>query len=1029
MTIDGDVPVVATRSSVTWLSSPPVTLPLQVFNTVRSVAFDNSGRLLVVGERRVNGASEAAVQRYDGQSLDSSFGSGGTFGIDLDVIDIGWTSAFDSEGRVLVAVNSSSSPDAVKRAWLVRLTSSGALDTTFDGDGVRPIVWHGALFESDVILRSVFAAADNGVGVAGSVGALTADGETGPGLLLARFDANGAPDPSWGDGGIVTFRTGVVKRVDVRATAMAASANATYVLTPATFYGFGFRVVRFNAAGIRDTSYGGTHGVILGHDVRPYAIELDSVGRPVLLGYALERGWILIRLTTTGTLDATFGSDGQVVVPSTSDRPSGFTVDAFDRASVLVSRPATHALLRRFDASGEPDTSLGGTGSAVLAGVALSVGSRPNDYTAFDRDGSFIVAQNSSRLHRYRADGSIDTAFQNGVIFAGLFTIDSQGRPVVTTSTSFPTTISVARYTPTGAPDGSFTPTTLPPMTLATSHAASIATDSQDRILIAYTDAQRPHGARVTRIAVEGGIDPSFDDGRVTGPPSTNYWNTGVRVDGADRPLTLGWSYLINDAEVRRFESGTTPPPADTTPPSIVIGAPVEGASHQIGSTVHALYSCADDEGVSMCTGPVATGSPIDTSTLGPKTFTVTAADLAGNNSTRSVSYTVVASPPPSPPVEYASLTPHRLLDTRNAIGVASATRLSAGGQIDLHVTGLGGVPPTGADAVALNVTVTNVDSVGYLTLWPEGDERPTASSLNFARGDTVANSVIAKLGPSGRVSIWNSNDDRSFGAVDVIVDVVGWFPSTSLFESITPKRVLDTRVPIGVPQVRRVAAGETITLPFAGNGLPRNMSAVALNITAVAPHANGYLTVWPSGVDRPVASSVNFDAGKTVANMVIAKVGAGGEIRIWNSNDSTAMDSVDVIVDVVGWFTTGALFTAVTPTRALDTRVPIGIDVAHRVDAGHTVELSTSALAPPGATAVALNLTVTGGSAPGYLTMWPAGEPRPRASSINFASGQTVANLVIAKIGADGEVSIWNSVDASWMGPVHVLADIVGWF
>ena len=95
MTIDRDgVPVVATRTSLTWLSSPPVTKPLQIFNAVRSVAVDNAGRLLVVGERRVNGVSEAAVQRYVGQSLDASFGSGGTFGIDLDVTDMGWTTAF-----------------------------------------------------------------------------------------------------------------------------------------------------------------------------------------------------------------------------------------------------------------------------------------------------------------------------------------------------------------------------------------------------------------------------------------------------------------------------------------------------------------------------------------------------------------------------------------------------------------------------------------------------------------------------------------------------------------------------------------------------------------------------------------------------------------------------------------------------------------------------------------------------------------------------------------------------------------------
>jgi len=54
---------------------------------------------------------------------------------------------------------------------------------------------------------------------------------------------------------------------------------------------------------------------------------------------------------------------------------------------------------------------------------------------------------------------------------------------------------------------------------------------------------------------------------------------------------------------------------------------------------------------------------------------------------------------------------------------------------------------------------------------------------------------------------------------------------------------------------------------------------------------------------------------------------------------------------------------------------------------------------------AVIVNLTVTGTAADGYLTTWPAGEPRPGASSLNFAAGQTVANLVVAQIGANGSI------------------------
>ena len=75
------------------------------------------------------------------------------------------------------------------------------------------------------------------------------------------------------------------------------------------------------------------------------------------------------------------------------------------------------------------------------------------------------------------------------------------------------------------------------------------------------------------------------------------------------------------------------------------------------------------------------------------------------------------------------------------------------------------------------------------------------------------------------------------------------------------------------------------------------------------------------------------------------------------------------------------------------------------------------------------VNLTVTNTSAGGYLTTWPKGEARPIASSLNFAAGQTVANLAVAKVGADGSISIWNSNDAPSMASTDVLVDVVGWF
>jgi hypothetical protein len=115
-------------------------------------------------------------------------------------------------------------------------------------------------------------------------------------------------------------------------------------------------------------------------------------------------------------------------------------------------------------------------------------------------------------------------------------------------------------------------------------------------------------------------------------------------------------------------------------------------------------------------------------------------------------------------------LTPERILDTRTANGGHQAV-FGPGETFDLQVTGAGGVPLTNVTAVVLNVTVTKPTASSFLTLWPAGDARPTASNLNFLANQTIPNLVVVKVGPDGKVSIFNGA-----GTVHVVVDVFGWF-------------------------------------------------------------------------------------------------------------------------------------------------------------------------------------------------------------------------------------------------------------
>jgi hypothetical protein len=246
----------------------------------------------------------------------------------------------------------------------------------------------------------------------------------------------------------------------------------------------------------------------------------------------------------------------------------------------------------------------------------------------------------------------------------------------------------------------------------------------------------------------------------------------------------------------------------------------------------------------------------------------------------------------------FQPLTPARIVDTRTGAG-APAVRLGPGASLDLQITGQGGVPVVGAQAVVMNVAVTNTTAASYLTVHPTGEARPLAANLNWLSGETVGNRVIAKLGVNGRVTIYNPA-----GETDVIVDVNGWFTNGnqaqagSVYAPLVPARILDTRIGTGGISGAR-PAGSTVDIQVTGvGGVPTSgVSAVILNATVVNPVGPGFLTMFPAGTARPLVSDLNYATGEIRPNLVVVKVGAGGKVSLYTPT------TVDVVFDVAGFF------------------------------------------------------------------------------------------------------------------------------
>ena len=246
----------------------------------------------------------------------------------------------------------------------------------------------------------------------------------------------------------------------------------------------------------------------------------------------------------------------------------------------------------------------------------------------------------------------------------------------------------------------------------------------------------------------------------------------------------------------------------------------------------------------------------------------------------------------------FGAVRPTRLLDTRSGLGGTKGP-VAADGVVHLKVTG--GSIPNGVSAVVLTVTVTAPTAAGYVTVYPYGSKPPRASNINFVRGNTVPNLVVAPVAANGVIDLRSVSSGTSQLLADVSGYFVGGDPTASGdLGSLAPSRLLDTRSGIGI-SARAVGAHATATFSVSGRGgvpLKPSVTAVPLNVTVTDTTASGYLTVYAGGTKRPTASNLNFTRGRTVANLDMAPVGAAGTVSIYNGSAGT----VQLVADVSGY-------------------------------------------------------------------------------------------------------------------------------
>ncbi|MGY0006191.1 trypsin-like serine protease [Micromonospora sp. I033] len=320
------------------------------------------------------------------------------------------------------------------------------------------------------------------------------------------------------------------------------------------------------------------------------------------------------------------------------------------------------------------------------------------------------------------------------------------------------------------------------------------------------------------------------------------------------------------------------------------------------------------------------------------------------------------------------------------------------------------------------------VTGVGAETLAIDG----SGTSASLCKGDAGGPLLRVGTQPAQLVALHDSSwqggclaeTDTRRTATEVRVDgLAGWIAESTSnnYVALSPGgTLLDTRNGTGTTAGPRTAGSTTDFQALGVAGVPATgVSSVLVDVTAISPTANAYLTLFPQGSARPASSSVNASIGETISTTQVVKVGPTGKLSLFHSGVST-----HVIIDVHGYFATsgGGGLIAVPHTRVVDTRNGTGTTAGTVPGGGSRTFTLTGGVIPSGATSAFLDVAVVGATGGGYLSAYPAGGTADPTSVLDYVSGITSQGVAV-KLSASGAVTFVNRGPA-----VHLVISVQGY-
>jgi uncharacterized delta-60 repeat protein len=506
------------------------------------VAVIGGNKFLVAGRAQISSGSYYAVtlSRFNGDgSPDTSFGAGGKVITDTGLTSEATALAVQSDGKIIVTGTAGSYPD--RMTFVLRYTPDGTLDTGFGNNGVA--------FITMKVARDVSILADDKILIAGATDV--------PNLgftQVAKLNANGSPDTTFGNGGgIATSTYSNGSETDK----MAIQSDGKIVVSGRVNFTVPRGLVhRFNIDGSPDTTFGtGGYREIIGPGfTRMYmggGVAIQPDGKIMLAGFAQTASQndtqiMLMRLNSDGSSDESFGPSGMIFHELSAGFDGASDMKLQSDGKILVAgQRANAAMVARFDSTGALDSGFGSGGVALLSPgfnvsaialqgqnvVAVGSGSGSNFFLArIDQAGANLLYRNESFIVG-KNDRARDVAIQpdGKIVTAGV------------SENANSSVVSVARVLPNGSLDTTFGIGGKVTISDGTSSSEAFAVDIQPdgKIVVAGRGSQfftfTYYSLFVARLNADGSPDNTFGTGGkviITSPANLIGYDMELQPDG-----------------------------------------------------------------------------------------------------------------------------------------------------------------------------------------------------------------------------------------------------------------------------------------------------------------------------------------------------------------------------------------------------------------------------------------------------------------------------------------------------------------